>query len=118
MNVELIQAVESDARVIHAMQVQAFQPLLDAYRDHDTNSAAESADRVVARILDPNGAYYKIVSDGELVGAIRIVVRNESHWISPLFIAPLHQGRGYARAAVRLAETRYAHCLYGPEIPA
>ncbi len=109
MEVRLVRAVEADAPSIHAIQIRAFAPLLDRYQDYDTNPGNETIDRVIWRINDPNGAFYKIVEGDVTVGAIRIRWRDEPSqlWISPLFIAPEHQGRGYAQQAIALAEHAY-----------
>lgn len=109
VEVRLVRAVDADAPSIFEIQVRAFAPLLDKYQDYDTNPANETIDRVVSRIGDPNGAFYKIVEDDDLlVGAIRIRWHQPLQlWISPLFIAPEHQGRGLAQQAIALAEQLY-----------
>lgn len=83
--------------------------MLDTYQDYDTNPANETIDRVVSRINDPNGAYYQIVDNHDvLVGAIRVRWHEPTQlWISPLFIAPEHQGRGLAQQAITRAEQTY-----------
>jgi hypothetical protein len=50
------------------MQVQAFVPLLEKYRDYNTNPANETIERVMTRINNPNGGFYKILYDNVLVG--------------------------------------------------
>lgn len=109
MEVQLVRAVEADAPSIHDIQIRAFSPLLDKYQDFDTNPGNETIDRVIWRINDHKGAYYNIVKDDVIVGAIRIRWHDEPSqlWISPLFIAPEHQGRGYAQQAITLAEQGY-----------
>jgi Acetyltransferase (GNAT) family. len=109
MGVRLVRAVEADASLIHEIQVRAFAPLLAKYQDYDTNPGNESIDRIIWRINDPNGAFYKIVEGDVTVGAIRVRWYDEPSqlWISPLFIAPEHQGRGYAKQAIALAEHAY-----------
>ncbi|MBO9599737.1 MAG: GNAT family N-acetyltransferase [Cohnella sp.] len=109
MEVRLVRALEADATSIFDIQVRAFAPLLEKYQDYDTNPGNETIDRVIWRINDPNGAFYKIVEGHVTVGAIRIRWHDEPTqlWISPLFIAPEHQGRGYAQQAIALAEQAY-----------
>lgn len=43
-------------------------PLLEKYKDYDTNPANETIDRVFTGINNPNGGFYKILVDTILVG--------------------------------------------------
>ena len=96
----------SDAEQILLMQKASFAPLLERYQDYDLNPANETADRVRARLMQPETYYYYIIADGEAVGAIRIVDAKDGSRkrISPLSVLPQHQNRGYAQAAIREAE--------------
>ncbi|MBA2176092.1 GNAT family N-acetyltransferase [Halobacillus locisalis] len=108
MEVRLEKATVPDAQSIFDIQVEAFMPLLDKYKDHDTNPANETVERVISRINNPDGAFYKIVADQKLVGAICILWKEDVHfWISPMFILPSYQGRGVAQKAITLVEERY-----------
>ncbi len=49
-NLRLVRAGVEDAAELHAMQVKAFQKLLDKYQDFDTNPGAESVEKVEARL--------------------------------------------------------------------
>ena len=105
-SVSLRRADVQDAACILQMQKAAFSPLLERYQDYDLNPANETADRVRARLMQPETYYYYIIADGEAVGAIRIVDAKDGSRkrISPLSILPQHQNRGYAQAAIREAE--------------
>lgn len=106
--IHLQQATAEDALALFKLQVAAFSPLLEKYQDYDTNPANETIDRVYARIHHPAGCFYKIIEDGQLVGAICIRWKNNVHFrISPLFLAPDAQDNGYAKQAMLLAEARY-----------
>lgn len=96
----------SDAEQILLMQKASFAPLLERYQDYDLNPANETADRVRARLMQPETYYYYIIADDEAVGAIRIVDAKDGSRkrISPLSVLPQHQNRGYAQAAIREAE--------------
>ncbi|MFC5532005.1 GNAT family N-acetyltransferase [Cohnella yongneupensis] len=108
MGVALVRAIDQDAQSIYDIQIQAFAPLLEKYRDYDTSPANETLDRVRARINAPRSAYFKIIEAGVLVGAIRVWWKEETQfWISPIFIAPVHQGRGLSQQALALAEQLY-----------
>ena len=106
--IHLQQATAEDALALFELQVAAFSPLLEKYQDYDTNPANETIDGVYARIHHPAGCFLKIIADGQLVGAICIRWKNNVHFrISPLFLDPEVQGKGFARQAMLLAEARY-----------
>ena len=80
--------------------------MLEKYQDFDTNPANEGIDRIVERFQQSFTTYYFIVLDSVRIGAIRLV-----HWtdrdrarISPIFILPQYQGRGYGQQAMALIE--------------
>lgn len=50
VEVKLLRANISDAKEIHAMQVEAFRKLLEKYQDFDTNPGNESVEKVEARL--------------------------------------------------------------------
>lgn len=104
--VTLQRADASGAEQILQMQKASFAPLLERYQDYDLNPANEMADRVRARLMQKETYYYYITVNGEAVGAIRIVDAKDGSRkrISPLFVLPQHQNRGYAQAAIREAE--------------
>lgn len=110
MKITLLEAAESDAAVIHELQLAAFAPLLKKYRDHGTSPATEPLEKTISRIRNPNSHYYRILADEELAGAIHIVRKeiNGSLWISPIFIGPDHQRKGIAQTAMLMAEERFA----------
>lgn len=105
MDIRLEKATKTDAEAIFDIQVKAFKPLLEKYKDYDTNPANETIERVLTRINHPNGGFYKILFDDVLVGAICVFWREETQfWISPMFILPEYQGKGIAQKALRLLE--------------
>ncbi|MGM0924760.1 MAG: GNAT family N-acetyltransferase [Bacillota bacterium] len=109
MGIRLEKAVESDAKSILEIQVKAFEQLLEKYQDFDTNPANETIDRVISRINNPYGGFYKIIVDNILVGAICVFWKEESTqcWISPMFILPNYQGKGIAQIAITLLEKMF-----------
>ncbi|TCN25211.1 GNAT family N-acetyltransferase [Mesobacillus foraminis] len=105
MEIRLEKAVDRDAEAIFDIQVRAFIPLLDKYKDYDTNPANEKLDKVRTRINNPDGGFYKILFGDVPVGAICVYWREETEfWISPMFILPEYQGKGIAQKAIRLME--------------
>lgn len=107
MNVRLIRTDATDAPLIWNMQIRAFARLLETYQDVDTNPGSEPMDKVLMRLKQPFTHYYLIQADGKTVGAIRVIDKKEpgkNKRISPLFILPEYQGKGYAQQAMLEAE--------------
>ncbi|NIK11749.1 GNAT family N-acetyltransferase [Alkalibacillus almallahensis] len=112
MEVRLEKATDKDAQSIFDIQVKAFMPLLDKYKDYETNPANETVERVITRINNPNGGFYKILADKKLVGAICILWKeNLQFWISPMFILPSYQGKGVAQKAITSIENLYPQAI-------
>lgn len=109
--VTLQKASMEDATAIHAMQVRAFQSLLERYRDYGTNPAAEPLGKTVARLQDSSSCFYFILAGSTIVGAMRVQDKGSSCRVSPLFILPEYQGRGYAQQAMMQAESLYTQAL-------
>lgn len=107
MEIKLIQAGPDDAERLWKMQVRAFQGLYEKYQDAATSPAAESVDRITARLEQPSTYYYFIEADGAAVGAVRIVDKKEegrAKRVSPIFILEEYRNQGYAQRALQLAE--------------
>ncbi|PEA56518.1 GNAT family N-acetyltransferase [Bacillus pseudomycoides] len=109
MEVTLEKAIVSDAELIYTMQVEAFLPLLETYQDYNTNPANEKLDRVITRIQNPNGGFYKIMFNKSVVGAVCVVWKEKTteFWISPMFILPKYQGKGIAQKIIWLLEEMF-----------
>lgn len=108
MEVRLEKAIENDAQVIFDIQVKAFMPLLDTYKDFETNPANETIEKVITRINNRNGGFYKILADNKLVGAICVFWKEDvQFWISTMFILPSYQGKGIAYKAITLIEEMF-----------
>lgn len=106
--IELKKAGPQDCGQIHAMQVEAFAELLEKYHDTATDPAAESLEKVKARMAQDTTDYYLILTAGALIGAARVQRLPEDVCrISPIFILPAFQGRGYAQEAMGALETLY-----------
>jgi GNAT superfamily N-acetyltransferase len=108
LNIRLEKATNIDAQAIFDIQVKAFKPLLEKYKDYQTNPANETVERVITRINNPNGGFYKIIVENNLVGAICARWKeNFQFWISPMFILPAYQGKGIAQKVLGLVEEMY-----------
>ena len=107
MSLKLIKAERADLETILLMQREAFEELLQKYRDYDTNPGNETIDKIIFRFSLPETIYYFITAEQTKVGVIRVVDfadGKRSKRISPIFIMPRYRGRGYAQQAIREAE--------------
>ncbi|MGF9697836.1 GNAT family N-acetyltransferase [Paenibacillus sp. MABNR03] len=106
MNIELVRAQVADAQKIWSMQKEAFDELLKKYQDFDTNPANESLEKVKYRLEQDDTYYYFIRINDEVIGAVRVVDKNDSSnkKISPIFILPRFQNNGYGQFAMKSVE--------------
>jgi RimJ/RimL family protein N-acetyltransferase len=112
MEISIEKATNLDADAIFDIQVKAFKPLLEKYKDYETNPANENLERVYTRINYPNGGFYKILANNIIVGAIRVFWKeDEQFWISPMFILPEYQGKGFAQKAIILIEGKFPQAV-------
>ncbi|MEG7843396.1 GNAT family N-acetyltransferase [Bacillus mobilis] len=109
MEITLKKATENDAAVLFQMQKDSFNPLLNKYKDYNTNPANEPIEKTILRINNPNSNYYKMILDSNLVGAICISQKEIPYkfWISPMFIHPNYQGKGIAQKVLILIEKMF-----------
>ena len=106
--IELKKAEPRDCGAIHTMQVEAFAELLEKYRDTATNPGAEPLERIEARMAQDATDYYLILAEGRQIGAVRVQRLSENVCrVSPIFILPAFQGKGYAQAAMGAMEEMY-----------
>ena len=105
--ITLNKAKREDCPLLHRLQVTSFLPLLEKYRDHETNPAAESLDRILERFAQPYTTYYLIRNTDQFVGMLRVCDYGDHCLLSPICILPEFQGRGYATEAVMAMEKRY-----------
>jgi len=109
MGITLVKVTREDLETVWRMQIAAFSELLNRYQDYDLSPGAEPVDKIVARYEMPGSVYYFIETEGEKVGVIRVVDRNDGSRkrISPLWIMAEYRGRGYAQAAITAVEEIY-----------
>jgi len=109
VSVQLVKVTREDLETVWRMQIAAFSELLDRYQDYDLSPGAEPVDKIVARYEMPGSVYYFIEAEGEKVGVIRVVDRNDGSRkrISPLWIMSEYRGRGYAQQAITAVEELY-----------
>lgn len=105
MEISLCRADLEDAAILHEMKIKAFMPLLKKYQDFETNPANETVERIVTQINQSFTYYYIIYYLETAVGAIRVVKKeNQVYSVSPLFILPEYQGKGFAQKVFTLVE--------------
>lgn len=108
MKLSLQKAQQNDCDEIHAMQICAFADLLKIYQDYTTNPGAEPLQRIIDRMNQKFTDYYLIQLSGQNIGAIRIVRLSDNRCrISPIFLLPEFQGKGYAQEAIKKVEELY-----------
>lgn len=107
--VTLSKATVEDAAVIHALQLDAFMPLLEKYQDYETNPANETMERLLERMNQQFVDYYIIRNAGNAVGSIRVKKTGEhNYWLSQLCVVPQCQGQGITQQAFARIEEIYA----------
>ncbi|NEU63976.1 GNAT family N-acetyltransferase [Paenibacillus sp. ALJ109b] len=109
MEISLSKAGLKEASIIHEMQIKAFMPLLNKYKDYETSPANQTVEQIEDRINQSYTDYYLIREANIPVGAIRIVKKeNKIYRVSPVFILPDYQGRGIAQRVFSMIEDRYS----------
>ena len=97
---------EDELEQLLAMQVESFMPLYEIYWD-EGSPALESIERIRKRAKVANRKYYFICVSGARVGVINIghndPNEHEISFVSPIFILPRYQNRGYGYAALQKA---------------
>lgn len=107
MEVKLVRIGVNEAENLWKMQVGAFRELYEKYQDTETSPATEPVENIIKRLKQPYTYYYYIEVDDTIVGAIRVVDRQEegkSKRISPIFVMPEYRNKGFAQRAILLAE--------------
>lgn len=112
MEIKLQKAFIDDCEDIHKIQVISFRYLLHKYNDKNTNPGSESIDTIIFKMGQDFSDYYFIKRKDEKIGAIRIITLQENICrISPMFILPEFQGKGYGQQAIAEAEKLYPYAV-------
>ena len=109
MGITLVKVTREDLETVWRMQIDAFSGLLNTYQDYDMSPGAEPVEKIIARFEMPGSVYYFVMAEGEKVGVIRVVDKNDGSRkrISPLWIMAEYRGRGYAQQAITAVEELY-----------
>ena len=96
---KLIRANINDCEKLWKMQKEAFADLLEKYQDYQTSPANEPIEKIKAKLLDEFTFFYFIYDNDDLVGAVRVVHRNDGSRkrVSPIFIMKEFRGKGLAQ---------------------
>ncbi|MCR5607438.1 MAG: GNAT family N-acetyltransferase [Lachnospiraceae bacterium] len=98
-----------DIEELYNMQIESFMPLYEKYHD-DLSPAIEPLENVIKRANNPDRKYYFITKDSARVGVINIGTKNNNkdvYYISPIFVAPKYQNRGYGYIGILKAFEKY-----------
>ena len=108
MNIGFRKADLRDAQHLHAMQITAFLPLYEKYRDEETSPVTAGIEKVREKLSEADSDTLLIEGDGCDVGAIRIKKSEGSRCrISAFFILPEFQNRGIAQQVIAQIEADY-----------
>lgn len=108
MSIFLKKADFDDCAEIQKMQVAAFSKLLEKYQDFSTNPAVEPLETIERKFNQQCTTYYFIMLNDVKIGVIRVVtIDDDTCRVSPIFIIPEFENRGYAQAAMTEAERLY-----------
>jgi len=107
MTVTLAKAELSDAEKLLEMQKICFAPHLERYQDFETSPALTTIEQMRHLVEFEN--YFKILLDGECVGAINIREREKTgeYLLHVINILPEYQNRGIGQRAIALAEAGF-----------
>ena len=96
---QLVKADVKDCDKIWSMQIKAFTDLLEKYQDYETSPGNETKERVEARLLEDFTYFYYIFDGNDLVGAVRVVDKQNGSRkrVSPIFIMKEFRNKGLAQ---------------------
>ncbi len=107
MELEILPFKESDIDKVYAIQLAAFKPLYEKYRDDSTSPYKESKETTLGKYKREGTQGYVFRLDGEIAGAVRVAVKDGVGRISALCVLPKCQGRGVAQKALLEIEKLY-----------
>lgn len=106
--IKLVKATISDCEEIHNIRFDAFSPLLEKYRDYDTNPANKPIEHIIQNIQNPALDFYLIKYNNKNIGYIRIRRVDEHKCnFSQIAIVREYQGNGYAQEVIKQVEAIY-----------
>ncbi|MNI44561.1 Acetyltransferase (GNAT) family protein [compost metagenome] len=95
-----------EADTLRIIQNEAFQEDLAKFQDFETNPACESLERMQYKIL--NSEYYTISFDSTIIGGAAVRKRaNYEYRISPVFLLPRYQDKGFGKQIINYLISSY-----------
>lgn len=91
----------------------SFQEALKLYEDYETSPAFESLQKITYKIK--NHFYYKILSDGIIVGGINVYSKGDGHYyLNRIYIRPDYENTGIGQRAMVFIESckEFSDALY------
>lgn len=105
MDIELVKAGIDDANDLLNIQRKCFKPLYERYHDDPGSPYTESIERMLLKIAQINGAYYKIIYQGTTIGGIRVYEKEKGHFrLGIMYVLPEYQGKGIGQKSIAMAE--------------
>ncbi len=97
--------MDADAEALRDIAIRAFEE--DRVKYGAMPPGIESLEWHTSKIR--NGLYYKIASEGKIVGGINLYDLGDGHFrLGAIFIDPAYQNRGIGSKAIRFIESKHA----------
>jgi len=93
-----------------ALQIEAYTPTYERYRDTETSPAMETLEKIQWRMSHPRCRHFFIRHNGRTVGGVltySLEGRPTAMRLGNLFVLPGQRDRGVGRKALALAEALY-----------
>ena len=92
------------------LQVEAYMPTFERYRDAETSPALETLEKVRWRMAHPRCRHFYILCDGRITGGVLVYSLEgnpNAMRLGNLFIMPGQRDRGIGRRAIELVEALF-----------
>jgi GNAT superfamily N-acetyltransferase len=104
MCVFIERAKVEDAQALHFIQKEAFRSLYKIYNDLES-PFLQSLNRIIEKISDPDGTYFKILYDKIICGGVYLFHLEDTVFkVGIIYILPEYQHQKIGARAIKLAE--------------
>lgn len=108
MIIQLVKAIASDARVMQKMQIESFAFHFERYQDVDTSPVKEPLEKMISRIHNESGCYFKIIVDDIHVGCVWVLEKAAKMYrIGIIYILPEYQCKGFGKKVLAITESMF-----------
>ena len=108
MNIRLIKATTNDAEAMQKMQIISFTPHFLRYKDDATSPIKETLEKMLCRINDEKGCYFKIMAENIHAGCLWVYEKEPKLYrIGIMYISPEFQCKGVGQKALTIAESLF-----------